>query len=294
MTIRDQVNTLKDNWLLVAIVVVLLGFLFVGSSSFGSISQSVGYSKGYAGDMMMESAMAPAGYNRGYNDGDFAPEVEERQVIKTGNLDTEVQRGTFDSADSKLKSIADASDSFILSENVRKSGTDRKSYMTGSYQIKIDVTKYDSVIAQLKDIGEVQSFNENAQDVTGRYTDLNVELEAEQQRLARYESMYSQATEVNDKLELSDRIFNQERRIKYLKNSIENIDKKVEYSTVRVSINEKRSDYFDIQFVKFSQLIRDIVGSFNSLLHLIFLVIPYAIAVLVIWVGYKFVKNRRN
>ena len=111
-----------------------------------------------------------------------------------------VKRGSFKNAEKRVKSIITASNSFLLNENVNRYGTGLSSYYRGSYQIKVEANKYDSVISQLKDIGEVTSFNENARDVTGRHTNLQIELEAEQERLLRYKEMYAQATDVSDKI----------------------------------------------------------------------------------------------
>lgn len=63
--------------------------------------------------------------------------------------------------------------------------------------------------------------------------------------------MYKEATSIQDKLTLNDRIFDQERRIKYLTDSINNMDQRIEYSTVYISLTEKKSEYINIVFVKF-------------------------------------------
>ncbi|HLC99015.1 MAG TPA: DUF4349 domain-containing protein, partial [Candidatus Nanoarchaeia archaeon] len=186
-----------------------------------------------------------------------------------------------------------SSDSYLLNENVNKYDQGRKSYYSGSYQIKIDSSKYDSVVSQIKEIGEIQSFSESADDITGRYTDLSSELQAEKARLQRYREMYNEAESVEDKINLNDRIFNQERTVKYLEDAIKSIDQQVSYSTLYVTISEKRSEYADTTLVKLSQLIRNLVGSFNSLLSLVFSLIPYAIAAILVWVVYRAIKKRK-
>lgn len=285
IAIKEQFKKIKENWLIAVLVIVL--FLFVswssmlgsGYKSLGSVSQQM-----YDEDMMY----AEKGYSTSLerysptDSDDFAPEIEERIKIKTANLATEVERGTFHDEASRLKSIVGSSDSYLLNENVNRYGTQRKSYYSGSYTIKVDTKKYDAVIAQLKDIGEIKSFNENEKDVTGTYTSLEIELEIEKERLVRYEEMYSQAQEVEDKINLNDRIFNQERRIKYIEDRIANIDKKVDYSTVYFRMDEKRSEYANVVFVKFSELLKSMVSSFNNLIQLIFVLMPWAVALAII------------
>lgn len=275
MTFKDQLNKLKDNWLLVLVVVVFLGFFLFSSgvSKYGGVSEQFRGAPAYA-----EVAVEKAFYPSPRVSGDFAPEVEERLKTTSASLSTEVARGTFSAAQKKLKSIVSASDALLLNENVNRRGTDRHPYRVGSYTIKVESDKYDAVISQLKDIGEVTSFNENVQDITGQYVDLQGDLEGEKERLNRYEAMYEEARDIEDKITLSDRIFNQERTIKYLEDRIKNLGNRVSYSTVSVTITEKQSGYASVLFVKFSELVSGLVGSINALLGFIFVILPWVIA----------------
>lgn len=224
---------------------------------------------------------------------DFAPDVLERKIVKTTSIATEVDRGSFKDAENKVLSIVTSSESILLNQNANKIGKDKKSYFTGRYTIKVDTTKYDSVVSQLKGIGEVTSFNERQDDVTGRFEDINIELEAEKEKLARFQQLFDEAEVVEFKIQLTDRIFNQERRIKYLEDSLENIDLRVEYSTITLTLNEERSDYANIVFVKFSELVQRLVSSFNSLLKLLFYLVPWVIGFFIVKFIYGIIKRRR-
>ena len=280
MGVKEQLLRLKENWL-IAILLLLLFFALSGGNNlisglFGNAAYSM--TKGVASEsaIYQEKAYYP------YPSQDFAPGVEERKITTTGTLSTEIKRGTFEESESKLKGIISSSGSYLLNENAQKYGTGRKAYRQGNYQIKVESGKYDSVVSQLKEIGELSSFSQNAEDVTGSYTDAEIELQAEKERLARYMSMYDEAKEVSDKIELNDRIFNQERTVKYLEDSIKNIDQRVDYSTIYFTMNEKQSEYANIVFVKFSELVRNLIGSFNALIGLLFTLAPWAIALLLI------------
>jgi len=300
MTFKEQLKKIKDNWLIAVIIIVL--FLFIsggGNMMMSGLTSQIGYRgiasyDGYYDYGVAESSVAKGGMYYPTSGGDFAPEVEDRLIVKTASMTTEVERGEFKEAETKLHSIIKSSDSYLLSENVNKYGTERREYYSGYYTIKVEVEKYDSVVTQLRDLGEIQSFTQNQQDITGRYTDVQVELEAEKERLKRYQSMYDEATEVSDKIELSDRIFNQERTIKYMEEALDSMDKRVAYSTVYLTMNEEQSEYADIIFVKISELIRSFVGSLNGLISLIVVIIPWAIAVwLITWVV-KLIKRKKK
>lgn len=290
MAFKKQLDTLKSNWLFLVILVVII----VAVSAIGNVFTDGGYYGGF------ESLSAPEAVSydmeRGayYGNSDFAPEVEERVIVKTASLSTKVERGTFSANEATLKSIITASDSFLLNEDVSKVGVGRKQYYRGYYQIKVETSKYGSVIEQLKAIGEVQSFNEDSRDVTGSYIDLQDRLELEKKRLGRYKQMYDEAKDISDRIELNDRIFNQERTIKYLEDSIANIDKRVDYSQVSFTVTEKRSEYSNIVFLKLSDLAKGIVNSVKALIILIVYVLPWIVAIWIIALIVKLFKKKRR
>jgi hypothetical protein len=290
--IKEQLNKLKENWLIIVLILVL----FVFMSGAGQIANTVSQvSRGYA--PVMESLDYSVGMAKssGYynSNNDFAPEEDNRKITKTTSMTTEVERGTFNEAEEKLKSVLTSSDSFLLNENVNRYGVKRTAYYSGSYQIKVETKKYDSVVAQLKELGEVKSFNENARDITGSYTDTVTEIALEKERLIRYEQMYAEAKDINDKINLNDRIFNQERRVRYLEESLDNMNKKIDYSTIYLTITEQRSNYASVVLVKFSELVRSLVSSFNNLIKLVVVLIPWAIAALIIGWIVRIVKRRK-
>ena len=116
-------------------------------------------------------------------------------------------------------------------------------------------------------------------------------MEAERERLARYKQLLETAQTTQEKIELTDKIFEEERTIKYYEEALENVNNQVSYSTVYLTITEKRSDFANAAFIKFSQIVTSFVDSINSLINLIFVLIPWAIALLIIWLIYRKFKN---
>ncbi|MBI4452259.1 DUF4349 domain-containing protein [Candidatus Woesearchaeota archaeon] len=292
MTLKDQLIKIKENWLLAVIVLIVLAFLNfggIGNLGISSISRGASFEKGAVQDIA---------YSRGYgimpSYGDFAPDVTDRKITKSASMSIETETGSFKDAESRLKSIVKSSNSYLLNENVNKYDSGWKTYYSGTYQIKVDSKKYNDIISQLKGIGEVKSFSESAEDITASYKNLEIELAAEKQRLLRYQKMYEEATLIADKIQLSDSIFNQERTIKYIEDSLKNVNLQVDYSSIYVTLNEKQSEYAKIVFVKFSELVSRLVASINSLLTLIFVAAPYAVAATVLWFAVKFFRKRKS
>ena len=297
MSVKTLLLKLRENWLLILIFLIILALVFGTNGLSNKVLNRVGMgsiASYQAEDMAHSLGVSGKSVNMPYYDEGFAPEVEDRQIIKTANLNTEVERGDFQKAESQLKNIISSSDSFLLNEEVDKNGTGFKEYFIGRYQIKVEVTKYDSVISQLKEIGEVQNFNEYTDDVTGSYTNLEIELAIERERLVRYQSLFNQATRIEDKITLNDMIFNQERTIKYYEKRLENLDSKIEYSTINLNISEEGSNFFEASFVKISDLAKTFVSSINSVLIILFALIPYLIVLGLIYFIFKWFKSRKK
>lgn len=55
-----------------------------------------------------------------------------------------------------------------------------------------------------------------------------------------------------------------------------------------MTINEKRSDYYDIVFIKFSETVSLVVGSTNTLVTFLVTLLPWALAFVII----RFVVKR--
>src|SRR3989344_9148190 len=115
MTIKEQVQRIKDNWLIVLLLAVVL-VLFMGLPAVETIQQGMFQTRGgdYAESAVgkMEIGMpSPMYYDNG-----FAPEVADRKITKTASMTTEVKRGTFQDAESKLKSLVKTADALLLNE----------------------------------------------------------------------------------------------------------------------------------------------------------------------------------
>ncbi|MBS3155611.1 DUF4349 domain-containing protein [Candidatus Woesearchaeota archaeon] len=283
MALKNQFQKLKENWLLLALVVVVL-VVFSGLNPTQTFTNKIAMDESVDLTASRSSSFVP------YYD-NFAPEAAQRFITKTSSLSTEIKRNTFQETDSKVKDLTKGFNAIIINENQNKNGEGKTSYLSSSYTMKVETSKYDSLVSQLKTIGEITYFNENSDDITEQKLDLQTSLEAERERLARYKQLLETAQTTQEKIELTDKIFEEERTIKYYEEALENVNNQVSYSTVYLTITEKRSDFANAAFIKFSQIVTSFVDSINSLINLIFVLIPWAIALLIIWLIYRKFKN---
>ena len=280
--IKEQLKKLKENWLLIVLFLVVLFFVSGTSSStfdMVGVSSNGMYVKSMGAPMAVQESMM-------YDSG-FAPEVSERKIVGTVSMSTEVKRGDFNEMEAQLKSIVTSTNSFLLNENVQIYDKTK----SGNYQIKVETSKSDAVVTQLKNIGEIQSFSVGKNDITEYYESLEIQLNAEKSRLQKFQQMYADAKEINDKIVLTNNIFDLERTIKNLEEQIKNQDNRVDYTTIYFNMQEESSGYVYIALVKFSELVKGLVDSFNTLLMLIFVVLPYAVVALISWFVWRKFKK---
>ncbi|MFH1072758.1 MAG: DUF4349 domain-containing protein [Nanoarchaeota archaeon] len=187
MGIKDQLLKIKENWLIVLIFAIIIVVLLFNGCSLGTLSpKNIVGDRSYSNAGMYQGESAQGSYYPSSSNSDFAPEVQERKITKTARLSTQVEQGDFQNAEDELKSIVTSTESFLLNQNVYSSGTGKKQYKTGTYDLKVRTDKYEAVASQLKQIGKVTSFTESSQDITGSYTNTQIDLDAEKARLARY------------------------------------------------------------------------------------------------------------
>lgn len=302
LAIKEQFKTIKNNWLIIIIAIVLLAAVFlVRPSSFAKVDFGAERSYGQNLESVREGGYAyspepslSASAPRAAAKSGATLAEEDRKITTTANINTKVEQGEFLPAEQKLKSISSATNSLILQENVRRFGEDKKAYYTGTYTIKVESSKLDAVTAQLKEIGVVESFIERKDDITESYQKLEIEIATEKQRLTRYQKILDDAKIVEDKIKLNDYIFAQERRIQYLEDSLKNADKQVDYSTIYVQITEKEPAFADIKWIDGSELLVGLVNNTAAVIYLVVVLFPYAIATILIWLAIRWVRGKSS
>jgi hypothetical protein len=293
MTFKKQLKTIKENWILIVAVILVIIVVNGGASLTSTISDTSFSSKQgiYAEDSFYAPSAARGGYYGGSQD--FAPEVEERLITINANMGIKTEHGDFTTAESQLKNIVSSTDSYLLSANANTYGEKGKEYQSGNYNIKVTADKYEAVTSQLQAIGEVTSYSESQTDITGTVTNLETDLKVEREKLRRYQEVYD-SSENKEKVQLIDQIFYQERRIESLVESIANQGNRISYSTIYVTLSEEQPTFWNVQVVGFIELLKTLVKSFNSLLVLVFAVFPYAVAIGIIYYVRKFIKKQSN
>lgn len=279
MGIKEQLMKIKDNWLLIAIFVLGIFMVFFLISGAGSMNSSLKMASG--------GAYYESGSYRGYDSNSLMPNVLERIVVKTASMSLEVKG--FDDAQAQVKSYVQSNQAILVSENVN---TVYSKYRNGYYTISVPKEKYAAMIEQLKGIGEVQSFNENANDITGSYLNLQDVLSAEQSKLRSYETLYNSTSNIDEKIKLLDRIYTQQNTVRQLELQKNNKDERIDYSQISLTMQEKRPTHANVVFATIGDLWSSFKASLNVMLYIIAYLSPFILLGLLIWGISRFFSKR--
>lgn len=249
-----------------------------------------------AKSLQMETpAMAEAisyDYGRGYEVG--YTEAEKR-IRKTAYLNLEVEKESYDDGKKQIESIIDQNEGFYISKNEYKDSWQNAEYRTYFVSFKVPKENFDSAIEQLKKTARLQNINIQAEDLTTYYEDLDAELESEKAVKKKIQDLLDKATEIEDIIQIEEKLSEIQKRIDDIQRQLINIERQTEYSQISITLQEKRDIPSAIEeMTGIKELIRNAIKSFDSLFVLISRLFGYAVAVLIIWLGYKGYKKIRS
>jgi len=159
----------------------------------------------------------------------------DAKIIKTGTLDLEVGKGKFEATTSRLTAIAAAAGGFVSASET--SALDDKP--RGSLTLRVPSEKFDSVVGDVGEEGDVQAVNTNSQDVTGEYTDVASRLKALQAEREQINLVLGRAENIPDILSVRDRLAIVQGEIEQLQGRQKVLDDQTSLATLTVSLHEK-------------------------------------------------------
>ncbi len=174
-------------------------------------------------------------------DGDYVVELsqqlEPEKVITTIHLDFETTE--FDQTTDELMKLTEKYKAYIENSNISYNQYyNNKNYQYASFVIRVakdDVTSFKS---ELNGIGNMISENTNREDVTKQYRDTESRLRVVTTKEERILALLERAENMEDIIilenQLSEVIYEKEN----LQTSLMNIDDKVDFSTIRIGIQE--------------------------------------------------------
>lgn len=265
---------MNNRWIKTVITALLLLSLLTGCGSFGTKNSSGRETAPMAVDMAEtaaagKSAYAPQNsnfYTESYSDGGYweAEPMEAPssmagggasgaamgennradtydKIIYSGSANVETIR--FDETIEQIYQMIERfngflESSYITGRDYNSQYYDRYSYRNAEFVIRVPRECFSDLRGSLDELGSVTYASVEAQNITSAYRDTESRLAAYRVEESRLLEMLKKAEYVEDMLNIEDRLSNVRYQIESLTTALTNWDSKVNYSTMRLSVQE--------------------------------------------------------
>ena len=194
-------------------------------------------------DADSEALGSAAGGGRGGDLSAAAPDTQHRTagrlpaigptVIKTADLELEVEKGDFRDAVEAAMAAAERNGGFVVDTSV-----DDVKLGLGSVTMRVPADRFGRALAELQDLGKVERETVSGQDVTQEFIDLEARLrnfEAQERVLL---NLMSEAQTVADTIRVQNELSGIQLQIERLKGRLRYLENQTALSTIHVRIAE--------------------------------------------------------
>jgi hypothetical protein len=212
------------------------------TATYGASDNAVVYSAAPALGMSADESTASGGTARdlatdsGAQNTDDTTAVTGTKIVRTANLT--IATSTFDVDTQTLTDLVKNLGGYIASVSAygeASENMDRVAY----YDLRIPSGQLDAFLAGAESIGIITSRGETATDMTTQYSDTQMRLTTQQEKMTRLQQLLTQASDVSDLLEIENEIANTQYTLDSLETSLRTIDRDVDNSDVSVTLQEQ-------------------------------------------------------
>lgn len=220
-----------------ALCIVLFSFAACSAENKGSANVDLQYSE----DKLMEDVTDPEAYygTTGTATGSSIPNVTNRKLIRDAELTVETKK--FDAFLTALDEKVAEMGGYIESSSVNNESYSR-GYRRATFVARVPADSLDSFINAVGELGSISNKSITSNDVTSEYIDAESRVAALKTEQASLMELLKSATDLDDILEIQDRLSDVTAELEYFQARINNIDSLVAYSTVTLSIREVELD----------------------------------------------------
>ncbi len=221
---------------LILVSIIILATISCGSSSFkqsdGSpASSNTAYAKEEQNADVSKSAGAG---NLSEKKSDILNVVETAKIIKTGNLNVEVEN--YETSIVKIREIIKQSQGYISNEEENHSSYQIYNTLT----IRVPKEKFDDILSKIEKTAlTVNSKNINMQDVSEEYVDLTTRLKTKKEVELRYLDILKQARSINEILSVENELRVIREEIEAKEGRVKFLDSQVGYSTLTLYVYQQ-------------------------------------------------------
>lgn len=216
---------------------IAVAVLLVAAVGLGGFTSLMNNQAGLSSGQSLQTAEAGSTGALSYDARDSAKvdqAASERKRIETYSLRYEAQ--DVRDAVSSTSQIAESYGGYITSENFENNGERGNS---ASVTVRVPSENVSNYMQDLEaESWDLESRNRNVEDVTERYTELELELENKRQELRRLEELMNSTNETDSLIKIQERMGELRSRIQYLETQLEDIDRRVDYTEIDMHFEE--------------------------------------------------------
>ncbi|MCE5342656.1 MAG: DUF4349 domain-containing protein [Eubacteriales bacterium] len=160
------------------------------------------------------------------------------KIVRTADLT--IASTDYDADTQALTKLTESLGGYVASISLNGEASERKDRVA-YYSLRIPSDQLDAFLNGLGSIGRITGRYETATDMTTQYSDSQMRLTTQQDKMKRLRELIVQAADVSDLLEIENEIANTQYQIDSLESSLLTIDRDVDNSQVSVSIQEQSS-----------------------------------------------------
>ncbi|WP_255195914.1 DUF4349 domain-containing protein [Halorarius litoreus] len=169
---------------------------------------------------------------------EFASETVQsrRALIRTAQVTLEVS--DHDGTQSKLATMARSHGGFVAESSETQHRRDNRTWTTGRLVIRVPSDAFGPAFESVKASGTVLHAESQTTDVSDQLVDLEARLRNLRAQRDRLRTLYEQANETDDVLQVGDRLAEVQERIERLEAQRQSLEDRVAYSTITIEIRE--------------------------------------------------------
>jgi len=296
----DRVWDRVGGGIFVILVIVVVGFVMFNFPRVldQQSSDEMAYSKrsvaqdGFAMAETSSYLVSPA-------DGGFAPNVEERQIVKTGNLSLVVS--DIKEKTEEIEKIVSEAGGLVQESSVQEPVDGVRS---GWVSVRVPALNFDEIMTVIKETAtRIESENVSSSDVTRQVVDNEARLKNLRAQEAKYLEILAAAKNIDDILSATQYLNNTRWEIENIETQLKNVKEQVSYSTIYVNlVDEGDVEIFGIYWkplVSAKQALQaalqNVTKSVDLLVEFIFnipvILFWTFLASLVSWIAWKIGRN---
>ena len=163
-----------------------------------------------------------------------------RSIIRTGEVRLRVEN--FEAARANLTGAVEARGGYVSASPQQIHDRGEESWTSGRVVLRVPAEEFSSTMTVVENEGRVLESSTSTQDVTDQVVDLQARLDNLRAERERLRELYQRANDTEDVLAVERRLSEVQTEIERTEARLQNLQRRVAYSTITVEMSEPRPD----------------------------------------------------